>query len=123
MPASQPTTLATSGGYRPGSRTRPEFNSLVHHAVELSGVTGRAPRVAGFTFSHLNLFPMPTIADPEAPLLEQDVVRVDGVGLVYHGTTLVEAVTEVRGKGAYRVTREAADHSCSEERLETRFLG
>lgn len=44
----------------------------------------------------------------------------DGVGLVYRGTTLVEAVTEVRGKGAYVVTREG-DHAL-EERLEPRLL-
>ncbi|WP_457964906.1 peptidase E [Arthrobacter sp. D1-29] len=247
MTADQPTILATSGGYQPGSRTRLEFNALVHHAVELSGVSGRAPRVthlgtasgdqrwlsaeldeaarlAGFDFSHLNLFSMPNQAEPEAHLLEQDVVWVnggsvvnllavwraheldrilhrawqqgvvlagvsagsicwfqggttdsfgpelravnnglaflpyangvhydseerrrplvhqlvadgtlgethctdDGVGLVYHGTELVEAVTEVRGKGAYIVTAQDTDGrgpAASELRLEPRFLG
>jgi peptidase E len=246
VPAEQPTILATSGGYKPGTRTRLEFDRLLHHAVELSGVSGRAPRVthvgtaagdqrtfnaemdeaarlAGFEFSHLNLFTMPNHADPEAHLLEQDVVWVnggsvvnllavwrahgldhilhrtwqhgvvlagvsagsicwfqggttdsfgpelrpvtnglaflpyangvhydseerrrplvhqlvadgtlgethctdDGVGLVYHGTELVEAVTEVRGKGAYIVTAEAGEGgtSASELRLEPRFLG
>ncbi|MGN6611121.1 MAG: peptidase E, partial [Angustibacter sp.] len=44
----------------------------------------------------------------------------DGVGLVYRGTALVEAVTEVRGKGAYVVTREG--DSAVEERLEPRLL-
>lgn len=246
MPAEQPTILATSGGYKPGTRTRLEFDRLLHHAVELSGVSGRAPKVthvgtaagdqrafnaemdeaarlAGFDFSHLNLFTMPNHADPEAHLLEQDVVWVnggsvvnllavwrahgldhilhrtwqhgvvlagvsagsicwfqggttdsfgpelrpvsnglaflpyangvhydseerrrplvhqlvadgtlgethctdDGVGLVYHGTELVEAVTEVRGKGAYIVTADAGKGgtSASELRLEPRFLG
>lgn len=246
MPAEQPTILATSGGYKPGTRTRLEFDRLLHHAVELSGVSGRAPKVthvgtaagdqrafnaemdeaarlAGFDFSHLNLFTMPNHADPEAHLLEQDVVWVnggsvvnllavwrahgldhilhrtwqhgvvlagvsagsicwfqggttdsfgpelrpvsnglaflpyangvhydseerrrplvhqlvadgtlgethctdDGVGLVYHGTELVEAVTEVRGKGAYIVTADAGEGgtSASELRLEPRFLG
>jgi peptidase E len=246
VPAEQPTILATSGGYKPGTRTRLEFDRLLHHAVELSGVSGRAPKVthvgtaagdqrafnaemdeaarlAGFDFSHLNLFTMPNHADPEAHLLEQDVVWVnggsvvnllavwrahgldqilhrtwqhgvvlagvsagsicwfqggttdsfgpelrpvrnglaflpyangvhydseerrrplvhrlvadgtlgethctdDGVGLVYHGTELVEAVTEVRGKGAYIVTAGAgeAGTSASELRLEPRFLG
>lgn len=246
MPAEQPTILATSGGYKPGTRTRLEFGRLLHHAVELSGVSGRAPKVthvgtaagdqrafnaemdeaarqAGFDFSHLNLFTMPNHSDPEAHLLEQDVVWVnggsvvnllavwrahgldhilhrtwqhgvvlagvsagsicwfqggttdsfgpelrpvtnglallpyangvhydseerrrplvhqlvadgtlgethctdDGVGLVYHGTELVEAVTEVRGKGAYIVTADAAEGgtSASELRLEPRFLG
>lgn len=246
MPAEQPTILATSGGYKPGARTRLEFDRLLHHAVELSGVRGRAPKVthvgtaagdqrafnaemdeaarlAGFDFSHLNLFTMPNHADPEGHLLEQDVVWVnggsvvnllavwrahgldhilqrtwqhgvvlagvsagsicwfqggttdsfgpelrpvnnglaflpyangvhydseerrrplvhqlvadgtlgethctdDGVGLVYHGTELVEAVTEVRGKGAYIVTAAARNGgtSASELRLEPRFLG
>jgi peptidase E len=241
MPADQPTILATSGGYRYGSRTRLEFNSLVHHAVELSGVAGRAPRithlgtaggdqahsnswmneaaaVAGFELSNLNLFPMPSVDDLEGHLLQQDVVWVnggsvanllavwrvhglddifrrvwdagvvlagvsagsicwyeggttdsfgpelravtnglallpygngvhydseerrrplvhqlvadgtlptthctdDGVGLVYHGTELVEAVSEADGKGAYIVTREG--DRAVEERLEPRRL-
>ena len=45
MPADQPTILATSGGLRPGRRTRLEFSPLTDYAVELSGVTGRSPRV------------------------------------------------------------------------------
>jgi hypothetical protein len=44
----------------------------------------------------------------------------DGVGLVYRGTQLVEAVSEVGGKGAYIVTREGQD--VVEERLEPRRL-
>ncbi|MDH6108415.1 peptidase E [Kitasatospora sp. MAP12-15] len=44
----------------------------------------------------------------------------DGVGLVYHGTELVEAVTERAGKGAYVVVREG--DSAVEERLEPRRL-
>ncbi|GAA4716185.1 peptidase E [Pedococcus ginsenosidimutans] len=241
MPADQPTILATSGGYRYGSRTRLEFNSLVHHAVELSGVEGRAPRithlgtaggdqvhfatwmseaarVAGFDLTNLALFSMPNIDDIEGHLLQQDVVWVnggsvanllavwrvhglddvfrrvweagvvlagvsagsicwyqggttdsfgpelravtnglallpygngvhydseerrrplvhqlvadgtlstthctdDGVGLVYHGTELVEAVSEADGKGAYVVTREG--DRAVEERLEPRRL-
>jgi peptidase E len=101
MPASTPTILATSGGLRRGSRTMFEFAPLIHYAVELSGVTGRAPRIchigtaggdqqwfnalfseageaAGMTVTHLNLFPMPGAADPAALLLEQDVVWVGG---------------------------------------------
>lgn len=247
MPAEQPTILATSGGLRQGARTRLEFDKLLHYAVELSGVSGRPPRVchlgtasgdqrwfnaemdeaarlAGFNFSNLNLFTMPNHPDLEAHLLEQDVVWVnggsvvnllavwrahgldsilhrawrsgvllagvsagsicwyqggttdsfgpelraitnglaflpyangvhydseerrrplvhrlvaegtigethctdDGVGLVYHGTELVEAVAEVRGKGAYIVTAEtdgAGRTAASERRLEPRFLG
>jgi peptidase E len=95
------TILATSGGVRPGRRTDLQFAPLVHHAVELSGAHGRRPRichlgtafgdqrwanarldeaarVAGFELGHLNLFPMPSVDDPRAYLLEQDVVWVGG---------------------------------------------
>ena len=240
MPADQPTILATSGGYRLADRVRFEFDALVHHAVELSGATGRprlthlgtaggdqrfvndwmndAARVAGFELTNLNLFSMPSIDDMEVHLLEQDVVWVnggsvanllavwrvhgldgifrrvweagvvlagvsagsicwfaggttdsfgpelravtnglallpfgngvhydsearrrplvhrlvadgtlptthctdDGVGLVYRGTELVEAVSEVDGKGAYVVTRDG--DTATEERIEPRRL-
>ncbi|MDX2526824.1 Type 1 glutamine amidotransferase-like domain-containing protein [Streptomyces europaeiscabiei] len=241
MTASEPTIVATSGGHRLGDRTRVTFHSLVHHAVELSGVNGRRPkvmyvgtaigdaehmtarmseaaRVAGFDLTPLALFPMPNIEDVEAAVLEQDVVWVmggsvanllavwrvhgldgtfrrawesgvvlsgvsagsicwfqggttdsfgprlrpvtdalghlpygngvhydsdegrrplvhtlvadgtlpethctdDGVGLVYRGTRLVEAVTELPGKGAYIVRREG--DTATEERVEPRLL-
>jgi peptidase E len=241
MPADGPTILATSGGLRRGSRTTFEFAPLIHHAIELSGVAGRAPRIChigtaggdqqwfnalfseageagGMTVTHLNLFPMPTTGDPAALLLGQDVIWVgggsvanllavwrlhgldrplreawqagvvlagvsagsvcwhvggttdsfgpdlrpvtdglafvpysagvhydseaqrrplfqqligsgvlpagyatdDGVGIVYRGTEFAEAVTEVRGKGAYRVAREGT--RASEERIEPRVL-
>lgn len=240
MPADSPTIIATSGGYRSAMRHRLDFAALVHHAVELSGVSGRAPRVchlgtaggdqrwfnaeldeaahdAGFMLTHLNLFPMPSFDDVEGHLLDQDVVWVnggsvanllavwrahdvdqmmlrvwgagvvlggisagsicwytggttdsfgplravtnglgmlpfangvhydsepgrrplvhalvadgtlpvthctdDGVGLVYRGTELVEAVTELPGKGAYVVTRDG--DRAVEERVEPRLL-
>jgi peptidase E len=101
MPADGPTILATSGGLRRGSRTTFEFAPLIYHAVGLSGVAGRAPRIchigtaggdqqwfnalfseagqaAGITVTHLNLFPMPSAADPAALLLDHDVVWVGG---------------------------------------------
>ncbi len=242
MPARTPTILATSGGMRRGSRTAFEFAPLLTHAIELSGVAGRAPRVchigtaggdqlwfnamfteageaAGVTVAHLNLFPMPSAADPAELLLGQDVIWVgggsvanllavwrlhgldlvlreawqagvvlagvsagsvcwhvggttdsfgpdlrpvtnglalvpysagvhydselqrrplfqkliaageipagyatdDGVGIVYHGTEYVEAVTEVRGKGAYWVTQDGGGQP-REERIEPRVL-
>ena len=241
MTADVPTILGTSGGFRLGERTRVRFAALVHFAVELSGVSGRAPRIAhvgtasgdqrawhadldeaarldGFDLTHLNLFPMPTVDDVEGYLMEQDVVWVgggsvvnllavwrahgleeifrrvwqagvvlggvsagslcwhrggttdsfgpgldpvtnglgflpydngvhfdseqrrrplvhqlvtdgtlgttyctdDGVGLLYRGTELAEAVTEVAGKGAYVVRREG--DQVVEERLEPRLL-
>jgi peptidase E len=48
----------------------------------------------------------------------------DGVGLVYRGTELVEAVTEVPGKGAYTVERrgEGGDGDAVEDRVEPRLL-
>ncbi len=244
MPADAPTILATSGGYRYGRRTRLEFDALVHHAVELSGVTGRRPRltfvgtasgdpgfgnywaheagrVAGFEVTCLDLFPMPNLDDVPGHLLEADVVWVqggsvanllavwdvhdlrpamraaweagvvlsgvsagsicwyvggttdsfgpelravtnglallpygsgvhydseaarrptvhrlvadgtlpethctdDGVGLVYRGTELVEAVSEADGKAAYRVTRDAGSaDGVREERIQPRRL-
>ncbi len=101
MPAGSPTILATSGGLFRGTRTEVVFAPLVLHAVELAGVTGRAPRLchagtaggdqrwfqawlneagraAGFTMSHLSLFSMPNTDDMTGLLLEQDVVWVSG---------------------------------------------
>lgn len=234
------TILATSGGYADHARLAYAFGPLVRHAVDLSGVHGRAPKVttvgtacgdqrtqhaddaeaaraAGFDHTVLSLFPMPNLDDVEGHLLDQDVVWVhggsvanllavwrahgldevfgrvwragvvlagcsagsicwyqggttdsfgptlrpvtdglgllpfgsgvhydsegqrrplvrdlveagvfaemhctdDGVGLVYQGTTLVEAVTERPGQGASRVTRQP-DGSVHEERIEAR---
>ncbi len=121
MPAGEPTILATSGGYKPGRRTRLEFDRLVHYAVELSGVNGRTPRIAhlgtasgdqrwfaaemdqaartaGFDLSHLNLFTMPNQEDPEAFLLEQDVVWV-------HGGSVVNLLAVWRAHGLDAVIR------------------
>ncbi len=101
MPADTPTILATSGGIRFGRRVRWEFAPLTRYAVELAGVAGRAPRIcglitaqgdtpdgvrnfydaahqAGWSPSHLALFPMPNVEDVTAHLLEQDVIWVGG---------------------------------------------
>jgi peptidase E len=101
MPADAPTILATSGGIRDGRRTRWEFSALTDYAIELSGVSGREPRVClvatalgdnpavlhhlyeaaqarGVRPSHLTLFPMPNVDDITAHLLRQDVVWVFG---------------------------------------------
>lgn len=126
MAAAEPTILATSGGYKAGRRTRLEFDHLLHYAVELSGVSGRAPRVthigtasgdqrwwaaemdqaarvAGFDFSHLNLFTMPNHEDPEAHLLEQDVVWV-------HGGSVVNMLAVWRAHGLDSVLRRVWEH-------------
>lgn len=101
MTADSPTILATSGGFRSGHRSPLEFDALVHYAIELSGVSGRAPRlgylgtaggdnpvwttymheaarVAGFALTAVPLFTMPTVADLEATLREQDAIWVAG---------------------------------------------
>src|SRR5580692_6645801 len=101
MPADAPTILATSGGILPGRRTAWEFAPIIQFAVELSGVTGRAPRIcyvgtaggdqryqaglfsdaaqgAGMIANALHLFPMPNVERPVELLLEQDGVWVGG---------------------------------------------
>jgi peptidase E len=101
MPADAPTILATSGGIQEGRRTRWEFSALSDYAIDLSGVTGREPRVCfvatalgddpavlhhmseaaqtrGVRASHLALFPMPNVDDITGYLLDHDVVWVFG---------------------------------------------
>ncbi len=101
MVSDTPTILATSGGITYGTRTRWSAGALTHHAVELAGVEGRAPRVCyvgtaggdsaegirnfydmaieeGWHGSHLQLFTMPNVADVTEHLLAQDVVWVFG---------------------------------------------
>jgi peptidase E len=83
--AAEPTILATSGGIVPGTRTRWELGPLTEFALDLAGVSGRAPKVCflatamgGLAPSHLVTFPMPNVADVTAHLLEQDVIWVFG---------------------------------------------
>ncbi|HEY6796030.1 MAG TPA: peptidase E [Kineosporiaceae bacterium] len=103
MTADAPTILATSGGLvaNPEGRRRFDLGPLILHAVELSGVHGRAPRVlyvgtamgdprtlaadldeasraAGIVSDHLHLFPMPNHDDIEGVVLGHDVVWVGG---------------------------------------------
>ena len=101
MTADGPTILATSGGLVPGRRTRFEFAPLTDYAIELSGVSGRAPKICllgtaqgdnptvtaafyeaallrGVQASHLTVFPMPNLPDPAQHLLDVDVVWVMG---------------------------------------------
>lgn len=101
MVSDTPTILATSGGIVWGTRTRWSVGPLTSYAVELAGVSGRAPRVcyvgtaggdsaegirnfydmaleAGWHGSHLQLFTMPNVADITEHLLAQDVIWVFG---------------------------------------------
>jgi peptidase E len=101
MPAGSPTILASSSDLRRGARSELLFNALLLHAIELAGVSGRAPRLchigtargdqrffqawfteagraAGIDVSHLNLFPMPSVYDTMGLLLDQDVIWVGG---------------------------------------------
>lgn len=101
MAADSPTILATSGGTRRGTRSELLFGPLALHAVELAGVSGRAPRLchigtadgdqrffqawlgaagqaAGIDVCHLSLFPMPSVEDMTGLLLAQDVIWVSG---------------------------------------------
>lgn len=96
-----PTILATSGGLKPGVRTRFAFSELTEYAIELSGVTGREPKMCfvatasgdhpywitgfydaaqsrGIRMSHLSLFVMPNVDDITAHLRDQDVIWVTG---------------------------------------------
>ena len=45
MTADAPTILATSGGLLPAQRNPFEFGPLLRYAIDLAGVSGRAPRV------------------------------------------------------------------------------
>jgi len=105
VPADAPTIVATSGGWVAGRRTRLAFGPLVAHAVELSGVHGRAPRLtylgtaggdqafynawvheagveAGFDTTVLSLFPMPSVDDVSGLIHGSDVVWVNGGSVV-----------------------------------------
>ena len=98
---SEPTILATSGGFVESTRLEWEVGPLTRYAVELAGVAGRAPRVCclgtasnddrrlittfydnawrqGWIGSHLSLLPMPNLDDLREHLLSQDVVWVWG---------------------------------------------
>jgi peptidase E len=101
MTADAPTILATSGGIVPSARIRWEIGPLTEYAIDLAGVSGRAPRVCfiataggdnpftlncfaeaaqlrGLAGSHLALFPMPNVDDITGYLLDQDVIWVSG---------------------------------------------
>lgn len=109
MPASAPTILATSAGYRPHPRLRFSFGPMIAFALELGREQGsredgppricsigtasgddkgfqrdleEAAREAGYVLHHLSLFPAPNVEDIEGYLRGFDVVWVNGGSVV-----------------------------------------
>ena len=101
MPADEPTILATSGGLIASPRIRWELGPLTEYALDLTGVSGRRPKVCllatavgddsltiasfyeaamlrGLEASHLRTFPMPNVPDVREHLLGQDLIWVFG---------------------------------------------
>jgi peptidase E len=100
----EPTILATSGGWVPGLRTRLGLGPLVRHAADLAGADrtprvlhvgtasgdqrwwegelDEAARVAGMRMAHLRLFTMPNVDDVAGFVREHDVVWVGGGSVV-----------------------------------------
>jgi len=109
MPATSPTILATSAGYRPHRRLRFGFGPMMALAVELGTERGpradgppricniatasgddrgfqrdmeEAAREAGYELHHLSLFSQPNVEDVEGYLRGFDVVWVNGGSVV-----------------------------------------
>jgi hypothetical protein len=86
------------------------------------------PSVPTFNYSitHEGKWPAPRVAGGQqlvgSGVLPAGYATDDGVGIVYHGTEFAEAVSEVSGKGAYRVTPDQAGTAAVEERIEPRVL-
>lgn len=99
MSADGPTILATSGGLQAGLRQSPVVAPILRYAVELSGaerptvcfvgtamgdseryrlIMAEAIAQAGWTPTHLQVYPMPNVPDPTGHLLAADVVWVGG---------------------------------------------
>jgi len=99
------TILATCGGLEPGSWADAAYGPLLHHAIALARVSGRAPRVlhvntaggdqrsiegteleaareAGVEARHLRFFPRRNVPDLREAVLGSDVVWVSGGSLV-----------------------------------------
>jgi peptidase E len=146
MPADRPTIVATSGGLRPGVRSEIVFSPLLLHTLELAGVSAGSVcwHTGGTTDSFgpelrpvtngLGFLPYSNgvhyDAEPQRRPLYQRLIADgtlpggyatdNGVGLVYQGTEMTEALTESRGKAAYLVTRDG--DGSREERIEPRVL-
>lgn len=93
--------VGTSGAYHDGRLTDVEYGPLAAYAVDLAGVTGRAPKIGylptacgdqkariservlaakqrGWELNPLVTFMMPNVDDPREFLLDQDIIWVDG---------------------------------------------
>jgi len=115
--------LATSAGFQPDGRYGLQVGPVVRHAIALSEAsrprlclmhtaTGDDAARYALTYaalardcpqvqvSHLQLFPMPNVADPRAHLLSQDVVWVGG-------GSVVNLLAVWRAHGLAEVFREA----------------
>ena len=126
MTANEPTILATCGGLNAGGWTDSVYGPLLHHAIALAEVHGRAPRVlhvntaggdqrhveggeleaaraAGVDATHLRLFPHPNLPELREHLLRQDVVWVSG-------GSLVNLLAVWRAHGVDRLLAEAWRH-------------
>ncbi|PRB09135.1 peptidase E [Microbacterium sp. MYb64] len=105
MTAQEPTILATCGGMVDGGWQDTAYGPLLHFAIELADVDGRAPRVAhvntaggdprfvegaeleaaraaGVEGSHIRLFPHPNHERLAEHVLSRDVIWVSGGSVV-----------------------------------------
>lgn len=105
MTAAEPTILATCGGMVEGGWQDVAYGPLLRYAIELAGVSGRAPRVAhvntaggdprfvegaeleaarvaGVEASHIRLFPHPNHERLAEHVLSRDVIWVSGGSVV-----------------------------------------
>lgn len=105
MTADAPTILATCGGVVEGDWADAAYGPLLRFAIDLTGVTGRAPRVAhvntaggdprfvegaeleaarlaGVDASHIRFFPHPNHERLEEHVLSRDVIWVSGGSVV-----------------------------------------
>lgn len=105
MTAEAPTIVATCAGLDPGGWTDAAYGPLLLHAISLTRVSGRPPRIlhvntaggdqratesaeleaarlAGVDASHLHLFPKRNVPDLRAAVRDADVVWVGGGSLV-----------------------------------------
>jgi len=123
--ATEPTILATSGGFRPGIGSRLAFAPMVGQAIELAGVSGRAPRLVHLGTANGDQRWLNAVNGVHRLVGEGVLPRTycsdDGVGLLYRGQDFAAAFSEVAGKAAYVVDIDSTG-TVSEERIEPELL-